>query len=131
MTVLKDIFIMVAWSLFAAVCGGVAFFFSMHLIDKVSPEWRDLASLAAVVLLFLLAGVPLIAALVVAYVSPSIVAVRYKHPQSQAVAALNVLLGWTLIGWVLSLVWALTAAGPIGASPPALEGGEHTSLKSP
>lgn len=104
MRVLKEIFIMVGWSLLAAISGGVAFLFSMHLIDKVSPEWRDLASLAAVVLLFLFAGVPLIAALVVAYVSPSIVAVRYNHPQSQAVAALNVLLGWTLIGWVLSLV---------------------------
>ena len=43
MRVLKEIFIMVGWSLLAAISGGVAFLFSMHLIDKVSPEWRDLA----------------------------------------------------------------------------------------
>lgn len=34
-----------------------------------------------------------------------------------AIFALNLLLGWTFLGWVAALVWALTKDAP--ASPPA------------
>jgi hypothetical protein len=41
------------------------------------------------------------------YFIPSIVAISNKR-QVAAIIALNVLLGWTLIGWIVALVWALT-----------------------
>lgn len=42
------------------------------------------------------------------YCVPSIVAIsRKKKKDVVAIVALNLLLGWTLIGWVISLVWAL------------------------
>jgi hypothetical protein len=49
--------------------------------------------------------------------TPSVVAFRYKHRHHNAVAilVLNLLLGWTLIGWMVALVWALTKPPP----PPA------------
>lgn len=44
------------------------------------------------------------------YLVPSIVAHRRNHRNFAALAAANVLLGWTLIGWALCLVWALMAS---------------------
>lgn len=42
------------------------------------------------------------------YIAPIIVARVREHPNYGAIAALNILLGWTFVGWVASLVWALT-----------------------
>jgi hypothetical protein len=41
------------------------------------------------------------------YLTPSIVAIIKKHPQKISILALNILLGWTLVGWAGALVWAL------------------------
>lgn len=46
---------------------------------------------------------------VVVYVLPAGIAFHRDHPQQWAILALNLLLGWTVIFWVASLVWALTA----------------------
>jgi hypothetical protein len=43
----------------------------------------------------------------VMYLTPSIVAIIKKHPQKISILALNLLLGWTLVGWAGALVWAL------------------------
>ena len=42
------------------------------------------------------------------YLIPSIVANQRNHNNEGAICILNLLLGWTLVGWVLSLVWACT-----------------------
>jgi hypothetical protein len=47
-----------------------------------------------------------IAALV--YLIPSMVAAWRRHHNALAIVALNLLLGWTFIGWAVALVWALT-----------------------
>ena len=49
------------------------------------------------------------------YFLPAFLAAVRSHHQTMAIVALNVLLGWTLLGWVLALVWALTAT-PVQAS---------------
>jgi T4 superinfection immunity protein len=43
------------------------------------------------------------------YFIPAIVANDRKHHNRYAIYALNLLLGWTVIGWIAALVWALTA----------------------
>ena len=43
------------------------------------------------------------------YLIPTFVAGARKHHNTPAILALNLLLGWTLLGWVLALVWALTS----------------------
>lgn len=50
--------------------------------------------------------------LVMAYLLPSIVADRRKHHQFSAIFVANLLLGWTVIGWIISLIWAFTATRP-------------------
>jgi hypothetical protein len=42
----------------------------------------------------------------VVYFAPTIIAAAKKSRRAGAVAALNLFLGWTLIGWVVAIVWA-------------------------
>ena len=48
------------------------------------------------------------AILLAIYFLPTLVAVNVKRKNSAAIFALNLLLGWTGLGWVVSLVWRLT-----------------------
>ena len=41
------------------------------------------------------------------YFLPFAIAFYKKRVNTGAIFALNLFLGWTLIGWVISLVWAL------------------------
>lgn len=46
------------------------------------------------------------------YFLPAIVASKNKKSNADSVALLNLFLGWTLIGWVVALVWATTTDAP-------------------
>jgi uncharacterized protein len=46
---------------------------------------------------------------IAAYLLPLSIAASRSHPNTIAIAALNILLGWTMLGWIAALVWALTA----------------------
>ncbi len=54
-------------------------------------------------------GALLLGLLLVVYFVPTLVAMLREHHQTAAIAILNILLGWTLIGWVAALVWSATA----------------------
>jgi Superinfection immunity protein len=43
------------------------------------------------------------------YFLPALVAWKRKHRNTSAIGVLNFLLGWTMIGWIGSLVWAFTS----------------------
>ena len=43
------------------------------------------------------------------YLLPTIVAWVRDHRKLYAIAAMNVMLGWTILGWIGALIWALTA----------------------
>jgi hypothetical protein len=45
---------------------------------------------------------------ILVYMAPTMVAAARGHRQRSAIAALNIFLGWTLIGWVSALTWAFT-----------------------
>jgi hypothetical protein len=42
----------------------------------------------------------------VAYGLPALVAVYRRHRRAEAIAMLNLFLGWTVVGWLAALVWA-------------------------
>jgi hypothetical protein len=72
--------------------------------------------LALLIVLYVVAGwfnfglpQPLLIVAAVVYFVPAMVAMRRQHRQRRAITVLNVLLGWTLIGWAVALVWACTA----------------------
>ena len=50
--------------------------------------------------------------LVMTYMMPTFLAVGRKHKALPAIFALNLFLGWSLLGWVATLVWSLTNPNP-------------------
>lgn len=46
--------------------------------------------------------------LVALYLMPASIACARSHHNAAAIFVLNLLLGWTFIGWALALVWACT-----------------------
>jgi hypothetical protein len=44
------------------------------------------------------------------YFLPSMIAGmgKVKHPNANSIFVVNLFLGWTFIGWVVALAWALT-----------------------
>jgi hypothetical protein len=48
-----------------------------------------------------------------------------KKRNATAILALDLLLGWTVLGWVAALVWALTRDPPL---PPALQSARAASM---
>jgi hypothetical protein len=54
----------------------------------------------------------------VVYFLPALVGRNKRN--GTALLALNLFLGWTLIGWVGALVWALCAEAPIPQTPPTI-----------
>jgi T4 superinfection immunity protein len=43
---------------------------------------------------------------------PTVTAIRRRHPALGGVILLNVLAGWTVIGWVVAFVWAYQGTSP-------------------
>ena len=54
---------------------------------------------------FVLILVPLLAVSI--YFLPSLAAAAARHPSFQAVFILNLLFGWTIVGWILAISWTL------------------------
>lgn len=46
------------------------------------------------------------------YFLPSFNASSRKHPNSSSIFLLNLFLGWTMIGWVVALVWSASSIVP-------------------
>jgi hypothetical protein len=46
------------------------------------------------------------------YFLPTIIASGRHLPERSGIALLNTFLGWTFIGWVVALIWAVTAPAP-------------------
>lgn len=46
--------------------------------------------------------------LLIVYLFPSFVAAGRKHRSGGAICALNLLFGWTVLGWCFALIWSLT-----------------------
>jgi hypothetical protein len=49
------------------------------------------------------------------YFLPSIIAAARSRRDLVSILVLNLLLGWTAIGWVVALVWALKLDSPVAA----------------
>jgi hypothetical protein len=49
---------------------------------------------------------------IVLYFVPTIIAVKRKHRSTGGIVALNILAGWTFLGWLIALVWSLSSAQP-------------------
>ena len=43
------------------------------------------------------------------YLTPTIVAANGRRPNTGVIAAINILTGWTFLGWVVAFIWSLAA----------------------
>lgn len=57
--------------------------------------------------------------LLVVYLVPFIVGAGRAHPQLPLILALNITLGWTGVGWIAALVWALSGTESSREAPSA------------
>lgn len=55
----------------------------------------------------LILGIPLL----IIYFVPSIIGFSRGHTNSAAIFILNLLFGWTFVGWIAVFVWSLTSTG--------------------
>lgn len=53
-------------------------------------------------------GLALLAVALAVYFLPTVIAYSRVKRNIWAIFALNLLLGWSVIGWVIALVWALS-----------------------
>jgi hypothetical protein len=58
---------------------------------------------------YTLVGFFILAALVVVYFAPWLIASSRHHHNKFAILVLNILAGWTVVGWIAALVWASTS----------------------
>lgn len=52
----------------------------------------------------------MLAMVIALYCTPSIIAMARKHQNRTGIILLNLLLGWTLIGWIAALIWSVSAS---------------------
>jgi hypothetical protein len=50
------------------------------------------------------------------YLCPTLIATYRNHPSRLQLMLLNILLGWTLIGWAAALIWAVSPPAPVIAA---------------
>jgi hypothetical protein len=81
-----------------ALCFGVGFI--AVLILAAQADRLTASDDAAGIIFLTIIGIPL-------YLIPTWAARGCHHKNVTAICALNVLLGWTFVGWVVALVWAL------------------------
>ena len=55
---------------------------------------------------------PEVAIILVFYFLPAMAAAGRRHHNQSAIFILNLLLGWTILGWIAALVWAFTFVEP-------------------
>ncbi|SBW05870.1 hypothetical protein KL86APRO_12036 [uncultured Alphaproteobacteria bacterium] len=51
-----------------------------------------------------------LALILAAYFLPALIGYARHHLNAHAIAVLNITLGWTALGWIAALVWAMTNA---------------------
>jgi hypothetical protein len=86
----------------------------MHEDARLSPAERDRRDMNRAAWE---AACPFAIFVVGGYFVPTIIAIRRKHPQAVAISALNILLGWSVLGWVGALVWSLVVTDDGNPSP--------------
>lgn len=84
--------LVLAWS---ALGTGFAFWFR---------EWSPEISIP-LALIYFVAGTVVLAI----HFLPSFIATNRKHPNAMPIFVVNLLLGWTLVGWTVALAWSLIA----------------------
>jgi hypothetical protein len=61
------------------------------------------------------ANVIMLMLVLIIYMLPTLIAFGREHPRRGEIAVINIVIGWTLIGWIIVFLWA--ALGRTEAQP--------------
>ena len=61
------------------------------------------------------------------YFIPAVIALKRDVQHTGTIVLINVLLGWTILGWIAALIWAIVEK-PVERSPGELDFDEATGL---
>jgi|HubBroStandDraft_6_1064221.scaffolds.fasta_scaffold1669360_1 hypothetical protein len=65
------------------------------------------------------------------YFLPAFIAACNRHRSALAIVLVNIFLGWTVVGWLVALIWSIVAPAPV--APPVViynnggSGTQHTT----
>jgi hypothetical protein len=79
-------------------------------LAKVGSKSAGSAAGGIIFLFLLVAGIAL-------YFVPSFIAFGRKHHNRGAILMVNILLGWSFIGWVVAFIWSMTNPPPPQVPP--------------
>lgn len=65
------------------------------------------------------------------YLLPTYEAWKNQHPNLTAIALINILLGWSLLGWVVAVVWAYKKPEPVLVASSSVESSTSPPPPSP
>ncbi|EIW8657862.1 superinfection immunity protein [Klebsiella pneumoniae] len=71
--------------------------------DKLMSVWNIIVLIFAIII----------------YVLPGVIASSREHKNSTAIWVLNIVLGWSFLGWIAALVWSFTSPGVVKIEPQA------------
>jgi hypothetical protein len=86
------------WAVLAGIAALALLVLPPLLADDVGAFWEGMLGLVMLLVMALL------------YILPSLIAWKRKHKSTGGIVALNILAGWTFIGWLIALVWSLSSA---------------------
>ncbi|HCI5877807.1 TPA: superinfection immunity protein [Klebsiella pneumoniae] len=69
--------------------------------DKLMSVWHIIVLIFAIII----------------YVLPGVIASSREHKNSTAIWVLNIVLGWSFLGWIAALVWSFTNPGVVKLEP--------------
>lgn len=73
-------------------------------------------------------GFAIIAVIAAVYLLPTVISAIREKKNTGAIFVLNLLLGWTLLGWIGALVWSLTVES---VNHPSSSSSINTTSSSP
>jgi len=65
-------------------------------------------SIATAMVIGTMPGLAVLAIVGAIYFLPVMIAASNRHPHAAGITVLTLFLGWTFVGWVVALVWAVT-----------------------
>ena len=80
---------------------------NLHLIMAAAEVAEPVPAIVSAIPALLFLG-----ALFFAYILPACIASWRHHHNANAIFVVNLFLGWTLLGWVAALAWAVTNPAP-------------------
>jgi len=88
---------------------GLIFFAAVLIVHYFNSDWQFDFGLVLVMALW--AG--LVISVLAVYLIPSIIAIARNKVNWPAILVLNLFLGWTIVGWVVALVWSIAVDNKI------------------